>query len=158
VEKKNYKFRDGYNWKIDPAVAGKQMEKLAKRHNKEVTPQIIVDEAENELSPFHDLFEWDDIKAGRSWRIQQARSFIGSLVVEIIIDEPVEVRAFVNINKTNGGNVYCSISDVMDDDEKMQIIIGEAKRKLINISTQLKGFQKLQNYAVKIDQLVLELN
>jgi hypothetical protein len=158
MEKKNYKFREGFNWKIDPAIAGKQMEKLAKRHNKEITPKILVEEAENELSPFHDLFEWDDNKAGRAWRIQQARLLIGSLVVDIIIDEPVEVRAFVSIKKTNEGNVYCSISDIVDDDEKMELIISEAKKKLINISTQLKGFEKLQSYALKIDQLVLELN
>lgn len=158
MKKKDYKFREGFNWKIDAETAGTYIERLAKKHNKEVTPQMLIDEAENQLSPLHPVFEWDDNKAGKAWRIQQARNLIGSLVVEIIVDEPVEVRAFVSIKNVSGGNVYCSISDIIDDEEKMLNVINEAKKKLINVSTQLKGFQRLQSYAAKIDQLILEMN
>lgn len=158
MEKSNYKFREGFGWKIDPQVAGKEIEKIASLHNHEVTPQLVIEEAKNPSSPLHEVFEWDNQNAGYKWRLHQARQLIASLVIDITISAPEEVRAYVNISIPEQGNAYCSIHDVMDDDEKMQIIINDAKRKLSTLSSQLRVYQKMRDFANKIDELVLELS
>ncbi len=158
MEKKEFKFRSGYSWKIDPVTAGEEIERIAATNQaKEVTPDMIVEEAQNPQNPLHDCFDWNNNAAAAKWRKHTARLLIGSIVVNITVSEPEEVRAFVNIKVKNEGQVYCSINDIMEDDEKMQIVIGQAKAKLVAAAKHLRGYEKLHHMASKIDDLVLEL-
>ncbi len=79
-------------------------------------------------------------------------------MVNITIRDPEDVRAFVNIRVRDEGRAYCSIRDVMDDDDQMQIVIEQAKTKLTNASKLLKTYEELYRMATKIDSIVLELN
>lgn len=155
---KKYKFRDGYNWKVDPEIAGKTIEKIAAKNNKEVTPQILVKEAAKEKSPLHNCFEWDDQKAGEKFRLHQARKLIASLTVEITINEPETVRAFVNVYTAEESQAYCSIADVTKDNAKLGFVIQDAKKRLNYVSNQLKIYETLRNTAFKIEKITEELN
>lgn len=39
-------------------------------------PSNVVRAAQNPTSVLHHLFEWDDVKAARQWRLEQARRLI----------------------------------------------------------------------------------
>lgn len=49
----------------------------------EVKPSVLVDEAQPEDSPIHSAFEWDDFKAGREYRLMQARGYIRRVTITI---------------------------------------------------------------------------
>lgn len=59
-----------------------------------IKPKDIVKLAEPENSLLHKYFEWDDSKAARAYRLEQARHLLISIVVHI---ENKDVRAFHNI-------------------------------------------------------------
>ncbi len=159
MEIKKFKFRPGYSWKVDPNIAGAEIERIASQNRaNEVTPDMVVEEARKPDNPLHECFDWNDDTAAEKWRKHTARLLIGSIVVNITISEPEEVRAFINIKVENEGQSYCGIMDVMKDDEKMKIIIRQAKAKLIAASKQLKLYKKLRHVAYKIDELITELD
>jgi hypothetical protein len=51
-----------------------------------LTPNLVVEVAKNPKSVLHHLFEWDDAKAGESFRVAQARAIITSVKVNIITE------------------------------------------------------------------------
>jgi hypothetical protein len=144
MEEKKYSFRDGYNCKANPEIVGKRIEKLEKKNNGEVTPELVVEDAKNEKSPLHNCFEWNNDKAGERYRIQQARSLLGSLVVDIIIvKESIEVRAFVNLKTPDKEQSYCSFLIAKDDKYKMGLILQQAKNDLIRYTERYKIYKEL---------------
>jgi len=73
-----------------------------------LTPEAVVDAAASLTSPLHSFFEWDDTKAGRHYRLQQARNLIGSLYITPLATATkvsVDVRAFPHIPGAGGGYV-----------------------------------------------------
>jgi hypothetical protein len=57
-----------------------------------LTPSAVVDDAQDEGSPLHDHFEWDDDKAAHAYRLSQARELITSIKV-VQRTETVNIRA-----------------------------------------------------------------
>lgn len=55
----------------------------------ELTPDRVVEVASEPTSPLHELFVWDDEKAGAAYRVIQARDLIRSVRVELVIEERV---------------------------------------------------------------------
>ena len=41
-----------------------------------LTPDTVLRAAKNPRHPLHDVFEWNDAKAGHAWRVEQARALI----------------------------------------------------------------------------------
>lgn len=153
---KKYDFRPGFSWKVDPETAGKTIEQLAEKANGDVTPQMVVQEAKDKNNPLHTCFDWNNSEAGEKWRIHQARLLMGSLVVQIEYSQPQSIRAFVNL-QTPERQSYYPITDIMDDNAKMQLVIDQLKKKLISVSAQLRIYERLKKYSEKIDQIVLEM-
>lgn len=48
-----------------------------------LTPSEVVSKAEDPDSPLHDLFEWDDAKAGHQYRLAQARKLIARVTYKV---------------------------------------------------------------------------
>ena len=90
IEKKVYTAREGAPFKKDEAqVLGEYIEK-----NNLSTPEEIVQDAIKEESPFHNLIEWNRDEAAEQWNLQQARSIVNHLEVEITyIGGEVEIFA-----------------------------------------------------------------
>lgn len=157
MEIKNYSFRQGFNWKVDPQDAGKRIEGIAESNGGEVTASDVLKDAKKKDSPLHDCFDWNDKTASDKWRLHQARLLLGSLVVQITVGEPTEVRAFVNMTLPKTEQCYYSISDVMDDEEKLKIIIAEAKKQLTAWSSRYKIYKELLTACTKVEELALTL-
>ena len=54
-----------------------------------LTPEAVVEAARSEDDPMHSYFEWDDAKAGEKYRVDQARTLIRSVRVEVEVGERV---------------------------------------------------------------------
>jgi hypothetical protein len=50
----------------------------------ELTPEVVEEKARDPKSPGHDYFEWDDAVAGYRHRLDQARTLIKTVKVEIV--------------------------------------------------------------------------
>lgn len=56
---------------------------LTQRCGGSLTPNAVVEDAQDESSPLHAYFEWDDTEAARQWRLEQARALNRSVRVEV---------------------------------------------------------------------------
>jgi hypothetical protein len=71
---------------------------LAKQHDGEITPEIVLNEAKSPESPLHKQFCWDDTKAAEMFRLAQAAALIRRIKVTYTTDKKeIRVRAFVNV-------------------------------------------------------------
>ena len=81
-------------------------------------------------SPLHRCFEWDNDRAADSYRIDQARKLIGSIVVAQIDDRPVnkEARAFVHIE--SGSHRYEPIQVAMASVDMRAEVLAKAQQEI----------------------------
>lgn len=95
-----YEWRAGFPINIDPMVAGRELDRIAKR-DQEVVPMTLVEENRTPGTPLYDYFEQDDTTAAAKHRESQARQLIGALKVTFVrndTEEPLPpIRAYVNV-------------------------------------------------------------
>jgi hypothetical protein len=51
-----------------------------------ITPDLVIKAASDPNNVLHHLFEWDDTKAGNSYRVDQARQIITSVRINIVTE------------------------------------------------------------------------
>jgi len=64
-----------------------RLARIAEECGGNLTPDAVVEDARHKKSPLHEFFDWDDSEAAHKWRIEQARSLIRSVRVEIVTEE-----------------------------------------------------------------------
>ena len=98
-------------------VERKLLTKLAKKNGGMLQVDDVLAEAQDEASPLHRHFEWDDTTAADAHRRYQARVLIQRCKITLVDTEPTKVRAFVSLQsdrETGGG--YRLTTTVMSDD------------------------------------------
>ena len=104
-----YEWADGYPSKVDPEIAGRELERLAKR-DQEIVPLTLVEESRDPSAPLHACFEWDDSEAATLYREDQARTFIRSLKIVYVRNDTEDVlppiRAYVSVVDDPGLDMY----------------------------------------------------
>lgn len=60
-----------------------RLARIAKHNGGILTPDAVLEDAKSEASPLHEQFTWDDTEAAHQWRLEQARTLIRSVKVEI---------------------------------------------------------------------------
>ena len=96
-----------------------------------ITPEDLLTEAKNPKSPLHSMFEWDNTKAAREYRLWQARQIIDHIKITI---EEREVGAYHNL-KVVIGNVkrqgYFPINTILSNvdmhKQVLAIAVGELR-------------------------------
>lgn len=74
-------WRDGARQPVAPDVAAQELDTIIARQGV-VTPEAVVAAASPLDAPLHPAFDWDDTSAARKFREQQARTLMGSLLIE----------------------------------------------------------------------------
>lgn len=122
-----YGWRPGSQVRLDPQKAGEVLERLGKRHNGVLEPEMVVDAARDEKSPLHPHFEWDDSAAAEEFRKGQARELVRSLTIDISRSnlEEKKVRAFVNV-ETGGERGYVSTFTAMSSEDLRKQVLERA--------------------------------
>jgi len=145
---KNYKWKlEGLAKGVKPSRAAKELKRIENVHGK-VTPEIIVNEASKVKNPLHTLFEWDDNKAAGQYRIQQARTILNNIQIEIISDgEPREISVYEVIKIGDG---YKSIDTMTKED------IQFVKVSIINQLKSLRSKLELYSEFDKVLELINE--
>lgn len=74
-------------------AVGEALNEVAQENGGVLVPQDVVAKARTEQSPLHRYFEWDDRKAARAHRLEQAKELIVSVSI-VIPDADAAVPAF----------------------------------------------------------------
>lgn len=140
-----------YNWKlkglakgINPEDAVNELTRIQSLYGS-ITPELIVQSAEDESSVLHKFFEWDDTRAGRLWRIQQARILLNNIQVTVISDgETREIDVYEVTSKKDG---YQNIDSFTSDNiEYVKAGIIQQLNALKNKLRLYKQFDKVLEY------------
>lgn len=134
-----YSFRD-----VCPVVSGKKAdaqkvgEALAKlTTDGQLTPGTVVSAAKAPRHPLHPYFEWDDTKAAKAFRLDQARALIRSIRVEDEDTEEGHAPAFISI-ADKGGFRYHTTESVKNSEKLQAIILVQAERDLAAFERRYK--------------------
>jgi hypothetical protein len=118
-------------------------ELASKTQDGRVTPEMIVKASESEDSLLHEHFEWDNEKAGHSYRIWQARCLLNKMTLDV---EGSEVRAFENLvirvdsKKTQG---YFSIDTIMQNKNLKNAVVKQVQKELMSMLKKYKRYEKI---------------
>jgi hypothetical protein len=105
---------------------------------KGLTPEHLLEVAQNKDNPLHDLFQWDNKEAGREWRLQQARVIINE--VKVIVGTKF-ISAFENVSiKVDDGTerFYKPINEIINNKELRQQIIQKAIQNIVYWKIKMK--------------------
>lgn len=145
-----FQFKSHVSLPVEAQVVGERLERLRKKHDI-ITPSLVVHDAENKRSVLHPCFEWDDSKAGRAYREDQARYLLRSVTVVIPKGEKTQsVRAFVHV-ETEETTGYTSIEFAMSKKEMRQQIIDRALSELGDWQRRYDMYEELGGIFAAID-------
>lgn len=108
-----------------------ELTRLARDNDGRLTPDNVVDAAQDEASPLHQCFEWDNDAAAHMFRVEQARHLIRSVRVDVTTSHhTVRVPAFVHDPECERGEQgYVSIRQLSSDEDKSrEVVIAEFSR------------------------------
>ena len=94
-----------------------------------ITASQVVRNAQDEHSPLHDLFTWDDTVAAHKWRIREARQLIRTVKIDVQMgNETIRTVAYVkDVNVPNATEGYIALGSVKRRDTT-SLVASELKR------------------------------
>lgn len=122
-----------------------ELERLRKRHGGVLMPEQVIKAARPKTSPLHGSFDWDDTKAARKWRIEQARRLIRVFVAVIGNDgNKRETRMYISLSTDrNGQGGYRIIEDVLSDTEMRSTLLQDAYEDMGRFRQKYAALQEL---------------
>lgn len=114
--------------KLSPA----QRDHLRRMENSgRLTPTQVVEDARDEESPLHPLFEWDEEKAAAQYWIDQAREVIREVLVSVTTTRTtVTVNRYVPDPDRGRQQGYISLYAVSTDEDRRRVVLAECERAL----------------------------
>lgn len=158
----------------DAARIGPELLRLKNLHGT-LTKAAVVESAESAQSPLHADFEWNDAKAAKAHRLEQARHIMRSIM--IVWDESnasgeteqVSTRLFHSVrvpkeaddtNGTGSGTkqVFVSLHDVIENTEYASQVIESMERALERINSRFSLYlDKLPMFAERYQSVFDEI-
>jgi len=150
-----------YKWKmhglgnVKAQAVGNEIEFLIKQNGGTIIPSTIVKAAQNNVSPLHPCFEWDDRKAAIAYREEQAQYILRQIVIveNEDSDDPVIVRAFAHITTDDNEGYYTTIKHATEEPELYENILEQAIAELKAAKEKYKTLDKLKDVWDAISKL-----
>ena len=159
-----FQAKDGSRLNDTQANAyGQRIYELMRKNNKrEVLPEEIVEDAKNKGTPYHDYFVWNNSKASRLYRLQQANYILRSIVRVKIIEETHEeviVRTFHNVvvsesEQTGRVRAYVPEEVVFASKDYSQQVIDSALQEIMGWRRRYHIYQELAMICNAIEETV----
>ena len=114
----------------------------------EFTPSDVVEAARPELSPLHDCFEWDDLKAAEKYRLVEARHLVNTINVVITAQgKEIEARGFYSVVvQTEDEQIehrYTAIRIISADSARREQVIERALLELQGWQARYQQYQEI---------------
>lgn len=126
-------------------IIEKEISRLYRRDG-ELKASILVREAAKKASPLHDVFEWDDEKAGHEFRLIQGRNLIRTVKVTKVGEDGTvsTVRAFVHVpSEENEEGSYVTEEKLMKHPDFYFRALAETRQKLAGAREALQQLERL---------------
>lgn len=122
-----------------------------------VQPEAVIEAAEDESSPLHPYFEWDDSEAAHQYRLVQARKLIVRVGVTRVEQPPeyVNVRTKRADGTTRRG--YVPTERAVVDPDLFAQICEDARRGITGYRARLSAFVHAKGVVDKLDEALEEL-
>jgi len=145
-----YNWKEGTRLRADAQKVGEELEEIKERDAK-----TVLDVARrNKRSELHKCFEWDDMKAGEQYRLDQARRIMRIIVtdVECLIHgkpQSVMIRAFESVRKIEDDGepsrsmVYVKTLTALKDENYREQIIGDLEATIREAETTAEKYSFL---------------
>lgn len=136
-----YSWRS-YNYSVSAETVGHEFEKIEKEHGK-ITNDLVLQEATDENSPLHEMFEWDDSVAGHKYRLHQATLIIVSLAVEPEeVKTPKEVRAYYNVSNGERKGKFINMKSAFSNPDTKEIVLKRAFREFMSFKNKYSNIEE----------------
>jgi hypothetical protein len=146
-----YEWNNGSRFKGDPQVIGEWLSGLGTK-----TPENIVNEAEDEKSPGHSCFTWNDSEAAHKYRLHEARLLVNAIIVKEDEDDEYKRPAFESVIIQDKRQYVETTVESLTEDDIWEQIAGEAKQTIKSLQHKLKMYKHLREESVERAQMHLE--
>lgn len=136
------------------ANAQKCYDELTEAYGEEFTAEQVLDLAENSSTELHKCFQWDDEKAARSWRLEQARAMCRSFTVVIETSEKKEPQAFRLVQHDKEEKVYRPVVFTVRNEDQYEALLRKAKDELASFKRRYKSIVELEKVIDEIDAVL----
>lgn len=157
----NICWRKGFNSRgVSPEDAHAELEKI--RSDKDnINPDDVVSAAKDKNNKLHKYFEWDDSKAGKAYRRQQAQIMINSVqvVYQEMPKQPIKAYSVVKQESFSSPTkaVYTTTEEMLGDQEMRQELLSRALRQAISFKKQYEHLVELADLMGTFDEIIENL-
>ena len=144
----------------DREIVARRLAEIAEANDGKLTPDLVVQDAEDADSPLHELFEWDDGVAGHKYRLDQARQVITSVRVVITTENKTFSSVFYTRDPNAEANEqgYVSLNTLKSDKAlARESIVMEFSRATAYVQRARVHAEAL-GMEDEVDMLLLDLN
>jgi len=139
--RKGSPFRKGEAQKF-----GERLEYLSSKNKGKITPDVIVQDAKQKESVFHNYFEWNNSEASRQYRLQQARNLINHIVEVVVIEgKQSQQRSFFSVKNGNNDMVYVTVKKAITTPNYRIQLLNQLIATMENITQLMKMFRSYEN-------------
>jgi hypothetical protein len=131
-----------------------ELERIYAEHGN-LTPGLVLSEAQSPDSPLHTHFNWDDDDAANRWRLHQAADLIRRVKINVVnttSDEGLRVRAWTSI-PTQEGRQYRDTREVAADSNLATLVRDELMNELRVLREKLRRFDEFAAIVAVMDDL-----
>lgn len=153
----NISFVEGSRVKGNPDAIYSELMHIHDRDGY-VTPEAVVDFAQDKSTELHQNFTWDDKEAAQQYRMREARHVQASVQVEYMTLPGQKFRALEVVKQqcNTGGNlesrnVYRRVEDIMQDPDCRDQLLRRALGELSSFKKRYSGLSKLSKVFSVID-------
>ena len=145
-----YKYRINGLVKAPPEVTGAVCKKLIDEEGA-VTPERLVEVSKPKNAPLHNEFEWNNDKAAKKYREEQARQIIKNIViikVEETVTEPKKIKCWVNSDRAfvptdEKLHRYVTLETALNDISWRDNLLEAARRDMNSFITKYRRLTEL---------------
>ena len=158
--KPRYAWRENSRQKGSAQVVGREIHRLMKEHGGNVEAEHVVEAAKDPSNPLHNHFDWDNTKAARQWRLQQARVLIASITIIELPKQVLPVRAFTKAivagkGMSSVGRVggYNSTVNLMSKKDTRKAVLTRAYGELLSWQQRYEAYKEFSKVVSAIKNL-----
>lgn len=151
----SYEWKSGSRKRGDAQSVGERISFLEELHG-DVTPEIVVADANDESSPLHDHFEWNDSEAAHQYRLVQAGHLIRCVVRELPQHPGPPMRAFVVV-RAHDDNVYVSTEKALERPDWRSQVLSRALSELKAFQAKYSELEELRDVFAAMSRALQEV-
>src|SRR6185312_2039420 len=125
------------------------------QENGRLIPSDVVSAARDPESPLHSHFTWDDAEAAEQYRLDQARTLIRSVRVEITVrDVPLSVVGYVRDPEADANQAgYRNIMRLRSEEDAARAAVIDEMKRVSNAVRRAKTVAAVLGLAEDIDHI-----